>query len=834
MSGEVLDYGDASVVGLQEGKELVHSFGDTRVRTAHEHQGSRADIMIVYLDPAEVFFYASHVAHFRVAISRARYETLFVVRPMTAVRNVPGVIFGGLNGKIEFSCLSRFSPLSYVNDLRCMDSSLFEKTAERDVFDVTSGGLNEEDEFDCSSRIFPLSCVDDLLSVDSTLHVVEKDEEIGKDFFVEVSEVLLHVVDSGFLLTDDLKEVGSLVDVDERLSLLHDESFRSGGLNGKSEFDYLSRISPLSYVNDLRSVDSTLYVMERDEEIDEALSCRDADVFMEDFFVQVPEVSSHVVDGVSLSMDDLKEADFVVDVDERLSLLRDEPFRRFGNPVEDGESYVVSGRFFPVLHQWYPRSGLPTVITSRDRLDALTLTKRLFHEIVDRKSFIELFEVFWSNGCYDAKTKNQVRHYLEAPMGDRPSTVATTFIKDSPPKKTQSLPKFQNVTSSSDLVQGVFANVVAALTGALVRSVRSNVTIDAFLTDDELFVKLADATAAMEHGLSAEFDLTAQDSTHMAIHIAVFSEILREAAVPQEIIDAFELVRAGERIVSLDGTFVATSSTALTSGAPWTLIGNIIMMLTSLVNFYHIPRTAKVLQKGDDFSSSEKLLRRKTVCPMELVSWKEEAHAILTFTGKAAIEDVRIRKLGKFFVKAATQPRTSEIHASYQQALAQFAPDFANVDYDTWTAARYHLFGIDPEYSFDLVAAAFSLISLPYDRLPRHLRKMSSTPVRSKVVSTESKCVYHAVLPYLSADDVVTAYDRLYMDDVRLWDAVQFCVDFKLKYVVHDRLFTVEDLSSLVVDEVALFRDHAATRVSRDVRAEVELERLAVRFSFLL
>jgi hypothetical protein len=533
--------------------------------------------------------------------------------------------------------------------------------------------------------------------------------------------------------------------------------------------------------------------------------------------MQMDKPSSLVVAGVPLTVADMKNAEYqysVEDIKDNIVMLQDQEFKKVAS--EDYLNEMVSGKDFNTMGQFLPRASVPDPITVEDRSSAKKLLARFFKSVGCRSQMKKLFWTHYAANNLSEKTHDQVFSYLEAEMGVRSHTYAKTFPKGTLPKKTSDYPKTQNVTASSPIVQAVFARVISSLTFSLSKGVRSNVVIDAFNTDEELMKRLSAAQDRLKT-YSAEWDLDRQDSSHRAVFIAFFSELMLEMDLPQELVDAFELVRGGERIISLDGTFVATSSTALTSGAPWTLISNIYMMLMWLLNEYEIPPEVDVFQKGDDFTANAELAPAQKVCPLPSVSFKYERNRIMTFTGKASLGHLRFRKMLKFFLSVATVRRTRLMHYSYQQAWKMIEHDFAEQSLDDWMAARFYIFKIDPTGAEDYIRYAIMLLRYDYEDLPVELKKVSELPTRSKLISKDRFCFYYAIAPYLSASQLVEAHDKFFTDDISRTQAVRFMQEHHVKYQLIPEYYSSPNDVPKSEGVVYLYLDHAVTRVPPQV-----------------
>jgi len=186
------------------------------------------------------------------------------------------------------------------------------------------------------------------------------------------------------------------------------------------------------------------------------------------------------------------------------------------------------------------------------------------------------------------------------------SRFSRAFPKNDPPKKTVASGahvKQQGVTALPPYIQHLFAAWVAGITAFLKVNIRKDLYVDLGYSEEELaaiFTKVI-STATM----NTEVDLSSQDSTHERGHVDYIMHLSELAGLNGLHSQLFKHVREYDAVQPLNNTWVSESSIALGSGAPWTLLCNCVMMLTSLCLDSSFDDTFIAAQKGDDFYTNK-------------------------------------------------------------------------------------------------------------------------------------------------------------------------------------------------------------------------------------
>jgi len=226
------------------------------------------------------------------------------------------------------------------------------------------------------------------------------------------------------------------------------------------------------------------------------------------------------------------------------------------------------------------------------------------------------------------------------------------MAKGEPMKAEGKVPKVQGIPFMNKGGQMIFAAAVAMLQEFLRVNLRENIAIDVGLDETLLMTRLVKIFSQQNPNFNLELDLEQQDSTHSDKHIAIFAWFMELAGVPDFIIDLVVEARIKHHIKTQTPAFSMDSGLALGTGDPWTLIANILMMLSSVAMDFVWPKKFGMAQKGDDLTGHGKFLLK----PMDQRYFKGVIYKIdvgkplPTFCSKA-FAGVVIRKLSRKLAK---------------------------------------------------------------------------------------------------------------------------------------------------------------------------------------
>jgi hypothetical protein len=202
------------------------------------------------------------------------------------------------------------------------------------------------------------------------------------------------------------------------------------------------------------------------------------------------------------------------------------------------------------------------------------------------------------------KSSSQVSSIFAALDAPRAKDMySTAFPKNDPPKKTAASgasTKTQGVTAYPPYIQALFSSFVEGLTQWLMINLRPGLWVDVGYTEEELSAIFS----SIVRPYAQEYDLASQDSTHTVAHADIFLHLAKLAGLDGPLTSLFKQLRSHDAVQTLDHAIVSTNAWALGSGAPWTLLANCIMMLSSLALDTDFETFMLAMQKGDDFYCS--------------------------------------------------------------------------------------------------------------------------------------------------------------------------------------------------------------------------------------
>jgi hypothetical protein len=169
------------------------------------------------------------------------------------------------------------------------------------------------------------------------------------------------------------------------------------------------------------------------------------------------------------------------------------------------------------------------------------------------------------------------------------------------------LPYGQGVTTNSASYSVYFADAAKKIYANLPDLLRPGVYADFGYSDEELAAVLyRDGATDAFAEFNVQFDISRQDQAHDPVLLLVFSYVASLCGVDDEVMALYLKSCEEMQVRSAAGSYEGVMSYNLASGDPFTLIRNIIHMLTVIAASYVGVENAFVLQKGDDMITNAK------------------------------------------------------------------------------------------------------------------------------------------------------------------------------------------------------------------------------------
>jgi len=184
-------------------------------------------------------------------------------------------------------------------------------------------------------------------------------------------------------------------------------------------------------------------------------------------------------------------------------------------------------------------------------------------------------------------------------------------VKADKPEFPAGLPKGQGITTNHFAFGAYFAYAAHCIYTNLPRLVRDGVYLDFGLSDIELANILRDdgALAAFAE-CNTQLDVSSQDSSHDAVLTAAFCEIACLCGAPAEVMRMYYEYSSEFDVKSMaPGLYRGIMRFSLGSGDPFTLIRNVVQMLTVVSSMYVDVDNCFILQKGDDLLTDAKCIQ---------------------------------------------------------------------------------------------------------------------------------------------------------------------------------------------------------------------------------
>jgi len=411
----------------------------------------------------------------------------------------------------------------------------------------------------------------------------------------------------------------------------------------------------------------------------------------------------------------------------------------------------------------------PTIVTPRHYAIASRIVDQLFDSVIDPKVFMKIASE--CRGSLGQQSRSQVMKMAQARQGSKVDSTSFAFGKNEPSKKVITLGggmKALSVTAMNATQLGLFSDVSDTLTIAWNRSLYPGILTPIGFTKAEIARKLGSMRSTFE------IDIDKQDSSHTAVHVAVFLHLMAMCATRLGLEDLAREIRQQRVIGDMQGRMRVVMGTGLGSGDIWTLIANEIMAMSTLISRYEIPRGISVLQVGDDFTADALLPERrfpiagsddvklKFLSTGELWS-KYELSKRPSFTSNTSInEEVSIAARVRGIVKMAFAPRNRTQHIAYGVECKQMQSTMAVIGQPGYCEAFHALFGADPAFTEQIVTRATWLSEQHFDAIPSELRLHAEDEKKCVVHSSEGGCfgfaLAHAVQTNVQALNAFGTY----------------------------------------------------------------------------
>jgi len=463
--------------------------------------------------------------------------------------------------------------------------------------------------------------------------------------------------------------------------------------------------------------------------------------------------------------------------------------------------------------------SVPAVV-ARGKAPSIDRSRLMAHHIPRLESLFNDVDILPNSDIFK-KSSAQFTDILRAVSREPEAWEADSyaFPKGQVPKKTNNLLKNQGVVAQHPYMQAIFASMVAKMSLYLLLNLRSNIIVDLGYSEEALTARLQSLWAGMTKPMY-EFDLEKQDTSHMRIHIEAFSWLAKRAGVGALWIRLFEDCRCKTtKIYSMDMLCVLLTKYALGSGAPWTLLANCWMTLTTLAVDTDFGLDDSLVQKGDDGGCTRMLNFNQNLMCNDVI-FKHRVGAMSSFCSKV-YHKIVFRKLGKRY--ADLQRLTAE-DRNFKDKWISFV-----TLYDEISEVGDECYGQALELGLDMPDGAGQVLAREYlalfeSRLPllaqrcEHETRLLCRPV---VISEPRYCFWEAVAAY-SGPLVADKYLHLRRDGVTLSEVemtlrAEKIPNIKWAQDISSRSAKAYALSNPAFHGVIYSNDHAVAVLNRKV-----------------
>lgn len=393
------------------------------------------------------------------------------------------------------------------------------------------------------------------------------------------------------------------------------------------------------------------------------------------------------------------------------------------------------------------------------------------------------------------------------------SLYSTAFPKNDPPKKTTTSGgniKTQGVTAYPPFIQALFSAWVGGIVSWLMANLRPGLWVDFGYTEDELSAIFS----AIARPYAQELDLTSQDSTHTQDHATILIHLAKLAGLDGPLSNLFMQMRAHDRVAMLDHTLTSENSWALGSGAPWTLLANCIMMLSSLALDTDFDTHMLAVQKGDDYYGSHPINPvTSSLRVFPGVNYVPRSALIGSFCSRVHAH-VIVRKLSRPLGRLRELSREPEIRFAQISASARVVDDIMYMGTSYYAAVMALAFDTSVMEAHTLLAA---YLAAYYHALTA---TKYSTPTYTKptvkTVNPASYC-FHTVLHALTNTSIASDYYAMRTHDVPRPHALRVFTQLSIPHIAVPALYDPVLLSRLIQKDLKwtgafVFLDHVVGR----------------------
>jgi len=826
------DY-DLFMVGTQMGKGKYSLSGvpSDKLATAHEAQGSRANSAVVVLDTREANFLRTAPAHFRVCVSRSRVKTVFAVESTSVLRALSGLVF--VNGNSQIAAMFNTASLLSLD----LDDTLFavDRPTVYKHEDTLPKALFTMDDVALYPLVAQTAKGASLTSVNPGLLVVLPPNG-GKTTLAR----RYHGLDIDDLFTDSMREMRDREEWSRLKQAIQD------AVLALYDFPRLLFVHNYEQVRALYPrpehvlfIAHSMVAEEKGREM-ARVQCNEAVAKHAKHFSQPLTVANEYADVENALMRYILQHSSLCNVapilgtptlalSDGMPCAVDSLDLGNGGAIKRIAQHILSQKMSAAVDMAKPESWVASHINAVNRMAVENkhkdpMTKSLMTYVKSRVRTLFKRKLTRTPQINFEKNSAQWLAILEATDDPERALYADfnskAFAKGEMPKKTSDLLKVQGVIYKGPMAQLLFAAMVKQITEFVKINLRPGLIADVGYTEDELRLVMSRLYAACGKQNGVEFDLDKQDTSHNKWHVQAFSYIAELAGVDQIYINLFEETRSRESVECLDHALKLLNHYSLGSGAPWTLIANILMALTTLVVDYDLREDDIVIQKGDDgYLSRELTPNVKLLFPN--VSWKWRTAELGSFCSKLYSVFV-IRKMGrrmwKLFTAQPTQPGFKEKLAAHFGILREIRA----VGHHTYGEMLDRAFDVPLGSGFQLVCEYEFTFNHKLKELPAAITWSMSCRATRVVVSAQQHCAWRAILA-VGGPTLADKYLHLRRRDVTITELVSVCerekVVLHIEKCKHNTARQSRVLQSLGQDfrGIIVWHDHAVAVVTRDL-----------------
>jgi len=838
----------------QFSKGLYHKQAKV-VATVHEFQGGRLKNANVLMDVEQSQFYKTHACHYRVAISRATETTTFWYEAESSIKDLKGYQ-EGLNGRISILKLPMITDIVcplVLDDVEKEDPEIVywrnqqvgKTFVPNTVFGQVSGGL-----------VRPANL--------STFNIVKEAGAIVK----QRADKVVVILNSGGGKTYNHKLYGG-EDIDDHLSF---------GV-GTTNFGRLAEAHKF-----MLETDAKLVFLHTMKQIPNPEQWNILEYFVEICPLEPNRAVAYWMQKMHRSKDAAIFSDRQL-FSERLYL----DLQSYGHypKCATGDKFVVSNAG-KRLDLGVKKEKKPELFVAADRFEAdmteVEITDiSIKHPTLKEFNFVALFEktltinptnmaksmasfvnelnrcsknnVDWKTVVLTAEQKACVRRLFKRRLviidteealknssqwkqvvesisdPDARDLGVKSFTKGQLGKKFDVM-KRQGVLFRGVALQALFAGWIHRITTFIKANLRDGLFVDVGYSEQELQAKIQSIRRHYQaYSGTPEDDIESQDTNHTMAHVKIF-EYISELSGSRQIFDViFRQCREEVVVKAMDNVFKATNTLGLGSGDPWTLIANIMMMLSCIAIDSDFTEFDLYAQKGDDGMSSRVLKwKKKEDCLFPNVKYKRRNKPLGSFCSRVYLTFI-VRQIGRRLYSAKRLLISDVNFKDKLRDLTSLAADIREVGEDVYGAVLDMAFDY-PKGSGERLVDEFIIVhSNLLGYLSTNELLMTKERKTRRVVNVEKYCAWEALVAVagiVRASNYVNNVRRL---DVNIDRYMEILTKERLSYKVENLNYDGNRLSHFMLKNagfrgIVVFKDHVVAVVNTDYSEKYEEKKI--------